>query len=48
MRPFWEGVDPDTRPELLTLDVAELRSRAAVLTERYQKQAGGCSQAAYV
>lgn len=40
VRLFWERVVPDERPELLMVNVAELRSRAATLTERYQKQAG--------
>jgi hypothetical protein len=44
VRPFWERVQPEDRPELLTLDVADLRARAAVLTERYQKLAGACRQ----
>ena len=45
VRPFWETVTKEERAKLLTLEVDDLRERAAMLTDRYQKQAGACPAA---
>lgn len=48
VRPFWETVSKEERAQLLTLNVEDLRERAAMLTERYQKQAGVHPRALYM
>ena len=41
VRPFWETLSKEERRQLLTLCTDDLRERAVLLTDRYQKQAGG-------
>ncbi len=40
VRPFWETLPKVERRQLLTLCIDDLRERAVLLTDRYQKQAG--------
>lgn len=40
VRLFWEAASPEQRCELLTLDVGQLRVRAAGLTAHHHRQAG--------
>ena len=40
VKPFWETLPQDERGKILSVNVAELRQKAAELAERLRKQAG--------